>query len=85
MSAEMTGDPVDPRQRRHAVMLGVIVGGAFVAVMIGFIILFSINGLPKDPKAWKRLEERRAAAEAEKKAAITPPAASPTPTKDAPR
>lgn len=58
-------DPVDPAQRRRARTLGLLVGGAFVALVAVFVVYFSFNGLPKDPKEWKRLQERRAAAEAE--------------------
>lgn len=66
-TADLT-DPVAPAQRRHARTLGLVVGGAFVALVVGFIAYFNVHGLPKDPKEWKRLQERRAAAEAEAKA-----------------
>ncbi len=54
-------DPVDPQQRRRARALGLIIGGAFIALVVTFIIIFSTNGLPKDPKEWKRLQEQRSA------------------------
>ena len=59
-------DPVDPRQRRNARVLGLIIAGAFLAVVTICIIIFKEHGFPKDPKEWKRLQEQRAAAEAEK-------------------
>lgn len=76
MTADLT-DPVDPTQRRRARILGLLVGGAFLALVGVFIAYFSVHGLPKDPKEWKRLEERRAAAEAEAKAAQSTNPASP--------
>jgi hypothetical protein len=54
-------DPVDPRQRRQARRLGLIIGAGFLAVVVVFIMLFDINGLPKDPKVWKRMQEQRSA------------------------
>jgi hypothetical protein len=66
MIAAELSDPVDPAQRRQARTLGLLVGGGFVALVAAFIAIFSITGLPKDPKEWKRLQERRAAAEAER-------------------
>jgi len=65
-TAEYDTDPVDPRQRRQARVLGFVVTSAFLALVAGCFIMFSINGLPKDAKEWKRLQERRSAAEAEK-------------------
>ena len=59
-------DPVDPRQRRNARVLGLIIAGAFLATVTTCIIIFKEHGFPKDPKEWKRLQEQRAAAEAEK-------------------
>ena len=81
MTAEVL-DPVDPRQRRHARVLGRLVIGAFLALVAACFIIFSINGLPKDAKEWKRQQERRSAAEAEKaeKAAVgTPTTPAPAP------
>ena len=83
MTAAEALDPVDPRQRRHARVLGLLVAAAFLAVMGGFFTVFSLNGLPKDPKEWKRLQERRSAAETEKAAQAPIPV--PTSEKDAPR
>lgn len=59
-------DPVDPRQRRHARVLGSIIAVGFLALVTTCIIIFKEHGFPKDPKEWKRLQEQRAAAEAEK-------------------
>lgn len=72
-------DPVDPAQRRRARTLGLMVGGAFVALVAVFIAYFNVHGLPKDPKEWKRLQERRAAAEAEAKATQSTTSESPAP------
>lgn len=55
-------DPVDPQQRSRARTLGLIIGTGFLAMVVAFIIIFSTNGLPKDPKEWKRLQEQRSAA-----------------------
>jgi hypothetical protein len=54
-------DPVDPRQRQQARVLGLILGGGFLALVVTCIIIFKANGLPKDPKEWKRLQEQRSA------------------------
>lgn len=60
-SLDPTFDPVDPRQRRQARVLGLIIGGGFLALVVTCIIIFKANGLPKDPKEWKRLQEQRSA------------------------
>ena len=49
-------------QRRSAVRLGLMLGGACLALTVTFFILFSIFGLPKDPKVWKRMQQRESAA-----------------------
>lgn len=74
-------DPVDPRQRQHARVLGLVVTGAFLALVAICFTIFSINGLPKDAKEWKRQQERQSAAEAEKaeKAAGTTTVPAPAP------
>ena len=54
-------------QRRSAVRLGLMLGGACLALTVAFFTLFSIFGLPKDPKVWKRMQQRESAA------AIQPP------------
>lgn len=59
--ADAAFDPVDPQQRRRARTLGLIIGALFVSVVVAFIIIFKFNGLPKDPKEWKRLQEQRSA------------------------
>jgi hypothetical protein len=82
-TADLT-DPVDPAQRHRARTLGLLVGGGFLALVGTFIAVFSVNGLPKDPKEWKRLQERRAAAEAEEKASRSAKPESPA-VKDQPR
>jgi hypothetical protein len=49
-------------QRRSATRLGLILGGACLALTVVFFILFSSFGLPKDPKVWKRMQQERSAA-----------------------
>lgn len=49
-------------QRRRAVRLGLILGGACLALTVTFFILFTRFGLPKDPKVWKRMQQRESAA-----------------------
>jgi hypothetical protein len=58
------GDPLTPEQRRRNVVLGLALGALSLALMVGFIILFSNRGLPKDPKEWKRLQAEQAAKQA---------------------
>ncbi len=84
MTAAEFVDPVDPAQRRHARTLGLLIGGGFVALVAGFVVYFWLNGLPKDPKVLKRLQERQAAAEAEAKANQSTTSESPV-LKDQPR
>jgi hypothetical protein len=75
-------DPVDPRQRRHARILGLAVVAGFLILVAICFTMFSLKGLPKDPKEWKRLQERRSAAEAEKAAQATEPVVAPAPTSE---
>ncbi len=60
MSASAQFDPVDPRQRHQAMVLGLCLGGACLALIITCIIIFSNIGLPKDPKEVKRLQQQEA-------------------------
>jgi hypothetical protein len=89
-AADVT-DPVDPRQRRQARVLGLFVTGAFLALVAVCFTMFSINGLPKDAKEWKRLQERRSAAEADRSTPSVAPASpsittpQPSPDKDSTR
>jgi hypothetical protein len=57
-------DPVDPRQRQQAKLLGLCLGVACLALITACIIIFSTIGLPKDPKEWKRLQQQEADKEA---------------------
>jgi hypothetical protein len=41
--------------------LGLAVGVAVVALVIAMMIVFSVYGLPKDPKEWRRIEQQRSA------------------------
>jgi len=50
----------NPQAARN-LRLGLIIGGLCLAQVIGFIIIFSRTGLPKDPKVWKELQARQAA------------------------
>lgn len=49
----------DPLARRN-LRLGLIIGGLCLAQVVVFIIIFSRNGLPKDPKVWKEQQARQA-------------------------
>lgn len=53
------------RQRHQAMVLGLCLGAACLALMVACIVIFSSTGLPKDPKEWKRLQEQRSAAAAD--------------------
>jgi hypothetical protein len=66
-------DPVTRRQQRNAVVLGLILGAACLALMVACIIIFGSHGLPKDPKEWKRLQQQRAAAAGTDQTAPLPP------------
>jgi hypothetical protein len=56
-STELSAD-----QQRRAVRLGLVLGGVSLALTAAFFILFSHFGLPKDPKVWKRMQQRESAA-----------------------
>ncbi len=56
-------DPT-PEQRRANVRMGLALGGLAIAVVIGMISVFATQGLPRDPKVWKEMEQRRSAGEA---------------------
>jgi hypothetical protein len=56
-------DPIPGRNLK----LGLIIGGIVIAQMVVFIILFTRNGLPKDPDILKE-QEARAAYSASKEA-----------------
>jgi hypothetical protein len=60
---EASSDPITSRNLK----LGLIIGGIVIAQMIVFIILFTRNGLPKDPDILKE-QEARAAYSASKEA-----------------
>lgn len=53
---------INAEQRRSATRLGLILGGGCLALTTTFFILFSNIGLPKDPKVWKRMQQRESAA-----------------------
>ena len=59
LTAPLAGISTD--QRRSAVRLGLMLGGACLALTVTFFILFSTFGLPKDPKVWKRMQQRESA------------------------
>jgi hypothetical protein len=48
--------------RRRVTRLGWTLGLACLALTVAFIIIFSRNGFPKDPKEYKRLQQAREAA-----------------------
>jgi hypothetical protein len=51
----------EAERHRRARRTGLLVGGAALAILIGFMTAFTLNGLPKDPKM---LERMRAAGQA---------------------
>lgn len=55
----------DPQAVRN-LRLGLIIGALCLAQVVVFIIIFSRNGLPKDPKVWKEQQARQAAQQAPK-------------------
>ena len=57
MSAD--GNPIDAATRRRNLLLGLGLGGFVIAVMVGFIVVFSRQGLPKDPKVWKQMQDQQ--------------------------
>jgi hypothetical protein len=62
MSATLEADPLTPTQRRSSIRLGLGLAALCLALLVACIIIFTRYGLPKDPKAWKRLQQRAAAA-----------------------
>ena len=50
--------------RPDANRLGLAIGVAVLALIIILMLVFSRNGLPKDPKEWRRIEQQRSATEA---------------------
>ncbi len=46
---------LDPEIARRANRLGLYLGAACLALTGAFIIIFMVNGLPKDPAAYRRL------------------------------
>ena len=62
MPATSEANPQAARNLR----LGLIIGGLCLAQVVVFIIIFSRNGLPKDPKVWKEQQARQAAQQAPK-------------------
>ena len=62
MSTALEIDPLTPTQRRASWQLGLALAALSLALLVGCIIIFTCYGLPKDPKAWKRLQQREAAA-----------------------
>jgi hypothetical protein len=52
-------DPIDDATRRRNNLLGLALGGLVVAVIVAFMIAFSLKGLPKDPKVWKQMHDEQ--------------------------
>lgn len=48
------------RTERRNWLLGGIIGALVLAQVVGFIILFSRNGLPKDPEVYQEQQARAA-------------------------
>lgn len=61
-ASDAGAETLDPGQRRRALLWGVALGGGVLALTVGFVILFTLNGLPKDPEEWKRLERLKSSA-----------------------
>ncbi len=53
-------DVLDARKARRNIHLGLLIGGLCIAQIVVFMIIFSRNGLPKDPKIWKEQKARQA-------------------------
>lgn len=53
---------IDAAQRRSTIRWGVALGAGVLALTTLFVILFSKNGLPRDPEEWKRLERLKSSA-----------------------
>ena len=51
----------DSGHRMNPNKLGIALGLLVVALIVFFIIMFTRNGLPKDPDEWRRLEQQRSA------------------------
>ncbi len=49
--------PATPEQRRRADRLGLILGLVALGLTAGFIAIFTLHGLPKDPTEYKRLQQ----------------------------
>lgn len=57
MSAD--ANPIDAATRRRNQLLGLGLGGFVIVVMVGFIVVFNLKGLPKDPKVWKQMQDQQ--------------------------
>jgi hypothetical protein len=56
------GNPgLDPQVRRKANRLGLLLGGACLALTAVFFIIFTVYGFPKDPTEYRRLMNRQQA------------------------
>jgi uncharacterized membrane protein required for colicin V production len=53
-------DPITPDQRRRNRVLGLLLGALSLVLMVTFMIIFSRNGLPKDPAEWNRQQLKQA-------------------------
>lgn len=52
-------------RHRRARLTGLLVGGAALAILLGFMTAFTLNGLPKDPKMLDRMRAEGRAAPAQ--------------------
>ena len=50
----------DAVKARRNIHLGLLIGGLCLVQIVVFMIIFSRNGLPKDPKIWKEQKARQA-------------------------
>jgi hypothetical protein len=53
-------DPIPEAMCRRADRLGLVLGAAVIALLVGCMALFHAYGLPKDATEAKRLEQRAA-------------------------
>jgi hypothetical protein len=52
---------LEPTVRRKANRLGLLLGGACLALTVVFFIIFTVYGFPKDPTEYRKLMNRRQA------------------------
>jgi hypothetical protein len=61
VSGPAANQGLDAQVRRKANRLGLLLGGACLALTVVFMIIFTVYGFPKDPVEYRRLMNRRQA------------------------